>query len=74
LCLEDLDVHLGQQLALLDEVALLHAHVDDAARVLGGDVVLRRLDAAVPRGEARGQARQAQPVEPVGGDGEPREK
>jgi hypothetical protein len=68
-----LDVDLGQHLALLDQVALAHAHLFDAARALRGDVVLGGLDAAVAGGEARRKLRLTQPVVPIGGAGDRRD-
>ena len=44
-------VHPGQNLPGSDEVALVHQDLFDPARYLGGDVDLRRLDAAIAAGE-----------------------
>ena len=46
-CLDLVRVHAGQDLSGLDHVALFHRHLGDATRVLGGDVHLFGLDAAV---------------------------
>ncbi|MCY1533999.1 hypothetical protein D9M68_693550 [compost metagenome] len=59
---QHLGIHAGQDLALADEIALVHADFRHASGQLGGHIQLSGLDAPVTAGESLAQTGGPQPV------------